>query len=138
VGILLGWIIQKRWLTLIAFVLAVVAVFAFSGFSAPLRYMGLVAAVLLFVAVIYEGSDRFGLKIGKRLRLAWAAWMGFSMAALMVGIALGGSNQAMLVASVALFVLLVMPSIVFMRIVHARGLREELLASQTFGRGKPS
>jgi hypothetical protein len=138
VGILLGWIIQKRWLTLIAFVLVVVAVFAFSGSSGPLRYTGLVAAVLLFVAVIYEGSDRFGLKIGKRLRLAWAAWMGFSMAALMVGIALGGSNQAMLVASVALFVLLVMPSIVFMRIVHARGLRKELLASQTFGRGKPS
>jgi hypothetical protein len=51
---------------------------------------------------------------------------------------LGGSNQAMLVASVALFVLLVMPSIVFMRIVHTRGLREELSASQTFGRGKPS
>ena len=137
-GILLGWIIQKRWLTLIAFVLFVAAVFAFSGFSAPVRYMSLVAAVLLFMAVIYEGSDRFGLKIGKRLRLAWAAWMAFSMAVLLAGATLGGSNQTMLVATVAIVLLLVMPSIIFMRVVHARGLREDLLASQPPGREKPS
>ena len=137
-GIFVGWIIQKRWLTLIAFLLFVVVVFAFSGFSAPLSYMGLLAAVLLFVAVIYEVSDRFGQKIGRRLRLAWSAWMGFSMAVLLAGVVLGGSNQTMFVASVALFLLLVMPSIVFMRIVHARGLREELLASKPLGRGKPS
>jgi hypothetical protein len=138
VGILLGWIIQKRWLTPIAFGLFVGAVFALSGFSAPVKYLSLGAAVLLFMAVIYEGSDRLGLKIGKRLRLAWAAWMAFSMAVLLAGAILGGSNQTMLVVSLAAFLLLVTPSLIFLRVVHTRGLREERVADPLPGRGKPS
>jgi hypothetical protein len=132
VGILLGWIIQKRWLTLVGFGLFVGAVLA--SVSAPVKYLSLVAAVLLFMAVIYEGSGRLGMKIGKRLRLAWASWMAFSMAVLLAGAVLGGSNPTTLVISLAAFLLLVTPGLIFMRVVHARGLRDERVANQPPGR----
>jgi len=50
-GIFVGWIVQKRWLTLAAFLLCVIGVFAFPRFPAPLSYVGLLLAVLLVMAV---------------------------------------------------------------------------------------
>jgi hypothetical protein len=91
-GILLGWIVQKHWLTLTAFLLLLLGFFTL---------------------------------LGPRLRLAWVLWMGFSTGVLMAGILLGGSNQAVFVASVAAFAVLTMPSIIAMGLIHGRRVREE-------------
>ncbi len=124
-GIFVGWIIQKRWLTLTAFLLCVVGVFIFPRFPAPLNYVGLLAPVLLLMAVIYEGSARFGLRIGSRLRVAWALWIGLSALVLMGGIAVSGSSPALFIAAVAAFSVLAMAGVLAMGVIHARRLREE-------------
>jgi len=128
-GIFVGWIIQKRWLTLMAFLLCIVGVFVFSGFPAPLRYLGLLFAVLLVMAVIYEGSTRFGLRIGSRLRLAWTLWMGLSTLVLIGGIVLAGSSPALFIAVVGAFSVLAMAGIIAVAVIHSRQLRDEQLSA---------
>jgi hypothetical protein len=56
--------------------------------------------------------------------------MGFSTGVLMAGIVLGGSSQALFVASVAAFAVLTMPSIIAMGLIHGRRVREEQSTSR--------
>jgi hypothetical protein len=77
------------------------------------------------MAVLYENSAQFGLRLQRRVRLAWVLWMGFSTAVLMAGIVLGGSSQTWFIASLVTFVLLTMPSIIAVGVIHRRRVREE-------------
>jgi hypothetical protein len=125
VGILVGWIIQKRWLTMVAFFVLFVGSFTLTRLPAPFSYLVVLLPALFLMAVLYEGTAHLGLRLTSRVRLAWAVWMGFSAAVLMAGFVLGGSSQIWFVGSVTAFVLLTMPSIIVVGQIHRRKLREE-------------
>ena len=129
-GILIGWIIQKRWLTVAAFVALLIGSLTVARLPAPISYVFIVLPALFLMAVLYNRSGQPGLKLAPRVRLAWVLWMGFSTAVLTAGFVLGGSNKTWFVASVAVFVALTMPSIIAVRMVHQRRLREEQLTKQ--------
>lgn len=124
-GIFLGWIVQRRWLTLGAFLLCVVGVLTLPRLPVPLSSLWLLLPGLLLSAVIYEGGDALGLKVSQRLRLTFALWMGFSAFVLLVGIVLVGSNATLLVVAVAAFVVLAMSGVVAMLVVVVRQARRE-------------
>src|SRR5260370_7088190 len=105
-GILLGWIVQKHWLTLTAFLLLLIGFFTLPRLPVPISYLVFLLPVLLLIALLYEGSAQFGLRLGPRLRLAWVLWMGFSTGVLLAVSVLGGSTQAWFAATVAAFTLL--------------------------------
>ncbi len=129
-GIVLGWIVQKHWLTLTAFLLLLIGFFTLPRLPVPISYLVFLLPVLFLMALLYEGSAQFGLRLGPRLRLAWVLWMGFSTGVLMAGIVLGGSSQALFAASVAAFAVLTMPSIIAMGLIHGRRVREEQSTSR--------
>lgn len=128
-GIFLGWIVQRRWLTLSAFLLCVVGVLTLPRLPAPLSSLWLFLPGLFLSAVIYEGGAALGLKVSQRVRLTLALWMGFSAVVLLVGIVLAGSNTTLLVVAVAAFVVLVMSGGGTMVVVVGRQARREKLAS---------
>jgi hypothetical protein len=129
-GIFVGWIVQKRWLTLTAFMVLIIGFFTLPRLPVPISYLVFLLPVLFLMALLYEGSGQFGLRLGPRLRLAWVLWMGFSTGVLMAGIVLGGSSQAFFVASVAAFAVLTVPSIIAIGMIHGRRLREEQSTSR--------
>jgi len=129
VGIVIGWIIQKRWRTITAFVLMVVGVFTLPRLPSPVSYMVLVPPVLLVMAIIYEGGSLPGVTISSRLRLALALWMGFSVLVLMTGIVLAGSSG--LIATIAIFFVLAIAGVLTISILHGRQLREVAKARRT-------
>ncbi len=131
-GIFVGWIIQKRWRTITAFVLMFVGVFTLPRLASPVSYAVLVPPVLLVMAIIYEGGSLPGFTISSRLRLALALWMGFSASVLMAGMVLAGSSG--LIATIAIFFVLAMAGILTISILHGRQLREVAKAR----RSKPS
>ena len=124
-GIFVGWIVQKRWLTLTAFLLLLIGSFTLPRLAVPFNYLFFLLPAFFLMAVLYEVSGQFGLRLSPRLRLAWVLWMGFSTTVLMAGIVLGGSNQAFFLASVAAFAVLTMPSIIAIALIHGRTLRAE-------------
>jgi hypothetical protein len=125
VGIFIAWILQKRWLTLSAFVLNVIAIFVLRWLPSPYSYLVVLPPAILVSALFYEGAKVFALRITSRLRIAWALWMGLSALALMVGVVLSGSNTLALIGSVAIFAVLSMTAIVAVAVAHARGLQVE-------------
>ncbi len=128
-GIFVGWIVQRRWLTLGAVLLCLVGLFIRPWLPAPLSYLVWLAVVLLPIVVIYEGLAGFGIRLSSRLRLVIALWMGFSCLVLMVGLALAGSNTALFVASVAASFVLAMSGILALIAIVARRARRERSAS---------
>ena len=124
-GIFVGWIVQRRWLTLGAFLLCVIGVLTLPRLPAPLSSLWLLLPGLLLSAVIYEGGAGFGLKVSQRLRLTLALWMGFSVLVFLVGIVLAGSNTTLFVVAVAAFVVLALSGIVTMVVVVARQARRD-------------
>jgi len=124
-GIFLGWIVQKRWLTLTTFLLTLVGAFTLPHLPAPYSYLFAVPPAGLLAAVMYEGPASFGLRISRRVRLAWALWMGFGGLVLMTGILLSDSNSWALPPSIAVFTAVVMGSVFFVRRAHARELRRD-------------
>jgi hypothetical protein len=131
VGIFVGWIVQKRWLTLTAFLLLLIGSFTLPRLPVPFNYLFFLLPAFFLMAVLYEVSVQFGLRLSPRLRLAWVLWMGFSTIVLMTGITLGGSNQAFFFASVAAFAVLTIPSIIAIGLIHGRTLREEQSKNRT-------
>jgi hypothetical protein len=127
VGIFLGWIVQKRWLTLVAFVLNVLAFFTLTRLPIPYSYLIALPPALWIFALFYEGSAGPGLRIGSRMRLAWGVWMGVSVLLLMLGIMLANSNGWILITTVIVFAAMVMAGALAAGIAHARRLREERL-----------
>ena len=124
-GILVGWIVQRRWLTLAAVLLWLIGVFTLPWLPAPFSYLVLFLPVLFFMALIYEGSARFGLRLSPRLRTIWALWIGLSMAGLMAAILFGDSSQGLFIASVAVFAVLAMTGTITMALIHGRRVRAE-------------
>ena len=104
-GFLLGWIIQKRWLSLTAFVLLLGGAVILPRLPAPISYLWVLLPALLVTAVIYEGLARLT-PMSFRLRLALALWMGFSALVLTLGIVLSDSIQGLLIPALAFFSLL--------------------------------
>ena len=124
-GIFVGWIVLKRWLTLAAVLLCLLAVFILPRFPAPIGYLALLGPVILVTAIFYDGGALFGQRISARVRLAWALWMGFSALVLIGGVVLAGSNTALFIAGVAAFVVLAMAGTIAMMVIYTRRLREE-------------
>jgi hypothetical protein len=133
-GIFVGWILQRRWLTLGAFLVCVVGVFTLPRLPAPLSSLWLLLPGLLLSAVIYEGGAALGLKVSQRLRLTFALWMGFSATLLLVGIVLAGSNTTLFVVALAGFVVLAMSGFVAMVALVGRQARRE----KSLSAGRPT
>jgi hypothetical protein len=131
-GIFVGWIVQKRWMTITAFVLMFAGAFTLPRLPSPVSYLVLVPPVLLVMAIIYESGQLPGLSISRRLRLALALWMGFSVLVLMAGIVLAGSSG--LIATIAIFFVLAMAGVLTTGVLHGRQLRDVAKAH----RNKPS
>jgi hypothetical protein len=123
VGIFIGWIVQKRWMTATAFVITVIGAFTLPSLPSPANYTVLVPPVLLLMAIIYEGGSLPGLSISSRLRLALALWMGFSVLVLMAGIVFIGSSSSGLIATIAVFFVLAMAGVLTISLLHGRQLR---------------
>jgi hypothetical protein len=124
-GIFLGWIVQKRWLTLTTFFLTFVGAFTLPRLPAPYSYLFVVPPAALLGAVIYEGPASFLLRTSQRVRVAWAIWMGLSGLVLMIGVLLLSSNVSALIATIAVFTAMVMSSVLFVGRAHARALRQD-------------
>jgi hypothetical protein len=124
VGIFIGWIVQKRWMTATAFVVTVIGAFTLPSLPSPANYTVLVPPVLLLMAIIYEGGSLPGLSISSRLRLALALWMGFSVLVLMAGIVFTGSSSSGLIATIAVFFVLAMAGVLTIGLLHGRQLRD--------------
>jgi hypothetical protein len=125
VGIFVGWIIQKRWMTATAFAVTVIGAFTLPSLPSPASYTVLVPPVLLLMAIIYEGGGSLpGLTISSRLRLALALWMGFSALVLMAGIVFAGSSSSGLIATIAVFFVLAMAGVITIGVLHGRELRD--------------
>ena len=123
-GIFVGWIIQKRWMTAIAFVVTAIGAFTLPSLPPPASYSVLVPPVLLVMAIIYESGSLPGITISSRLRLALALWMGFSVLLLMAGIVFASSNSTGLIATIAIFSVLAMAGVLTIGVLHRRQLRE--------------
>lgn len=117
-GIFLGWLVQKRWLTLTAFLLTLVGAFTLPRLPVPYSYLFVVLPAALLAAVIYEGPASLGLRISQKVRLAWALWMGAGALVLMIGIVL--SNPIGFIVAVAVFAVMVMTSVFFVGREYAR------------------
>jgi hypothetical protein len=123
-GIFVGWIIQKRWMTVTAFVVTVVGAFTLPSLPSPASYAVLILPALLIMAIIYEGGSLPGPTISSRLRLALALWMGFTVLVLMAGIVFDGSSPSGLIATIAIFFVLAMAGVLTIGILHRRQLRD--------------
>jgi hypothetical protein len=124
VGIFVGWIIQKRWLTITASVLTFVGVFTLPSLPSPLNYTVLLPPVLLVMASIYEGGSLPGLTMSPRLRVALTLWMGLCVLVLMVGIVLSGSSSSRLIATFAVFLVLALAGVLPIGASHRRQRRQ--------------
>jgi hypothetical protein len=114
VGILLGWIVQKRWLTLGAVLLCVVGLIAIPHLPAPLTAVWVALPGILFAAITYEGAGALlGNALYVRARLFYALCEGAAALVLGLGITFADSNPQLLVGafvvSVALFVAGLLP-----------------------------
>jgi hypothetical protein len=124
VGVFLGWIIRKRWMTIAAFALTFIGAFTLPRLPSPASYTVLLPPVILVMAIIYEGSSLPRLTISSPLRLALALWMGFSVLVLMAGIVFASSSSAGLIATIAIFSVLAMAGVLTIGVLHRRQLRD--------------
>ena len=123
-GIFVGWIIRKRWMTIAAFALTFIGAFTLPRLPSPASYTVLLPPVILVMAIIYEGSSLPGLTISSHLRLALALWMGFSVCVLMAGIVFASSSSSGLIATIATFSVLAMAGVLTIGALHRRQLRD--------------
>ena len=123
-GILIGLIIRKRWMTITALALTFVGAFTLPRLPSPVSYTVLLPPVLLTMAIIYEGGSLPGLTISSRLRLALTLWTGFSVLVLTAGIVFAGSSSLGLIATIAIFVVLAVAGVLTIGLLHSRQLRD--------------
>jgi hypothetical protein len=135
VGIFVGWIIQKRWMTGTAFLVTVIGAFTLPSLPSPASYAVLVPPVLLVMAIFYEGGSLPGLSISSRLRLALALWMGFSVLVFMAGLMFADSSSSGLIATIAIFFVLAMAGVLTIGVLHGRQLRD---VAKTHGSQPPT
>jgi hypothetical protein len=124
VGIFLSWIIQKRWMTITAFVLTVVGALTLPRLPSPLSFTVLVPPVLLAMATVYEGGSLPGLSISRQLRLALTLWIGFGVLVLLAGIVFAGSNSSLSIAAIAIASVLMSAGVISIAVIHRRQLRQ--------------
>lgn len=106
-GLVLGWIVQKRWLTLGAVLLCVIGLVVIPYLPVPLKVIWVVLPGILFAAITYEGG---GSLLGKALhppaRLLYAATTGAAVLVLAVGVTFADSNPRVLIGAVLVFIVL--------------------------------
>lgn len=124
-GALLGWLVQKRWLTLTTFLVTLVGALALPRLPLPYSYSFVVLPAGLLAAMIYEGPATLGLRVDQQLRIAWALWMGLSALVLTVGIMISGSTAIGLVAGIAVFSVMITASVLFVGRAYRRALRQD-------------
>jgi hypothetical protein len=107
VGLFLGWIVQKRWLTLGAVLLCVIGLVVIPYLPVPLNTIWVVLPGILFAAITYEGG---GTLLGKallpRARLLYAATTGMAVLVLAVGVTFADANPRVLLGAVVIFIAL--------------------------------
>ena len=123
-GIFVGWIIQKRWMTITAFVVTFFGVFTLPRLPSPFSYTVLVPPVLLAMATIYEGGSLPGLGISRQLRLALTLWLGFGVLVLMAGILFAGPNSSLSIAAIAIASALMSAGVITIAVIHRRQARQ--------------
>lgn len=105
VGILLGWIVQKRWLTLVAVFLCLLGLVVIPHLPAPLNVVWVVLPGILFAAISYEGSGfLLGPSLYVRTRLLYAICAGTAVLLLAVGVAFADSNPRVLLVAFVGFI----------------------------------
>jgi hypothetical protein len=127
VGILLGWIFQRRWLTLGAVLLCLIGLFAIPQLPGPLRPIWVVLPGILLAAITYEGAGTLlGRGLFIRARLLYAAFAGMAVLVLAVGITFADTNPPGLVAAVVVAIVLWFAGLLplalrYRRLVRRRG-----------------
>jgi len=124
VGIFLGWIIQKRWMTMTAFALTFIGVFTLPRLPSPFNFTVLVPPVLLAMVIVYEGGSLPGLGISRQLRLALTLWIGFGVLVLLAGIVFAGSNSSLSIAAIAIASVLMSAGVITIAVIHRRQARQ--------------
>ncbi len=123
-GIFLGWIIQKRWMTMTAFVLTFAGVFTLPRLPSPFNFTVLVPPVLLAMATMYEGGSLPGLGISRQLRWALMLWIGLGVLVLLAGIVFAGSNSSLSIAAIAIACVLMSAGVITIAVIHRRQVRQ--------------
>ncbi|HYR53572.1 MAG TPA: hypothetical protein VEQ13_01505 [Methylomirabilota bacterium] len=120
-GIFLSWIIQKRWITGVAFVVLLVSAFTVARAPLPWRYAFALAPGLFLMAILYEGVLAFPVLrhlVTDRQRLAMATWMGLVTVVFLLGVMLvgdGGFVAILIVSSVLYSAGIIAPAIAVRR-----------------------
>jgi len=124
VGILLGWIVQKRWLTLGAVLLCVVGLIAIPHLPAPITAVWVVFPGILFAAITYEGAGTFlGKTLYVRARLFYALCEAAAALVLGLGITFADANPQVLVGAVVVFVVLFVAGLLPLAVKYRRLVR---------------
>jgi len=106
-GIFLGWIVRRRWLTLAAALLCVMGLFEIPHLPAPINLIWVVLPGILFAAISYEGSGfLLGPLLYVRTRVLYATSAGAAVLVLAVGVTFAGSNPYVLLGSVVVFIVI--------------------------------
>jgi hypothetical protein len=132
VGILLGWIVRRRWLTLGAVVLCVIGLVAIPRLPVPTRTIWVVLPAVLFAAITYEGAGTLlGVTLFPRLRLWCALCEGAAVLALAVGITFSDSDLPGLLGAVVVFVVLYVAGLIPLAVSYRRQVRNRANAPVT-------
>jgi len=119
VGIILGWVVQRRWLTLAAVLLCVIGLVAIPNLPAPMRTIWVVLPGILFGAITYEGAGTLlGPSLYTRARLFFAAAVGMAATVLAVGITFADSNPHVLVGAIGVFFVLWVAGLLPLAVKH--------------------
>jgi hypothetical protein len=130
VGILLGWIVQKRWLTLGAVLLCVVGLIAIPHLPATLRAVWVVLPGILFAAITYDGAGTLlGKELYVRARLFYALCEGAAALVLGLGITFADSNPQLLIGAVVVSVVLFVAGLLPLAVKYRRLVRRNPDAS---------
>jgi hypothetical protein len=106
-GIFLGWIVRRRWLTLGATLLCVIGLFVIPRLPAPINLIWVVLPGVLFAAISYEGSGfLLGPSLYLRTRVLYATCAGTAVLVLAVGVTFAGSNPYVLLGAVVVFIVI--------------------------------
>jgi len=133
VGFFLGWIIQKRWLTIASFLLLPAGAIILPRLPAPISYLWVLYPALLVTAGVYEGPARLT-GMSSRLRLALALWMGFCTLVVTLGIVLSDSIPGLLIPAVASFAVLALGGMSVLLAISGRQIRRETLTGSVVDR----
>jgi hypothetical protein len=129
-GVVLGWIVRRRWLTLGAVLLCALGLIAIPRLPAPISAIWVVLPGILFAAITYEGAGTLlGKTLYTRARLLYALCEGAAVLVLGVGITFPNSNLQVLAGVFVAFVVLFLAGLLPLAVTYRRLVRRNPEAS---------